>query len=297
MGEQSAKWVLAAGIAVLLVSIGAVMIVLRTSEVPPPPPPVEPPPPPPEPDPKVTVLGTSVEGRAITSFRFGDGNTDLLFVGGVHGGYEWNTVILSYEIIDFLTENPEIVPENLTVTVIPNMNPDGVYAVVGKEGRFVAADAPQDSELTVAGRFNAHDVDLNRNFDCKWQPESTWRGNKVSAGTEAFSEPEVELLRQYVVAQNPAAAVFYHSQGNAVYGSECESGILPVTLSIMETYADAAGYQAIPSFDAYPITGDAEGWLASIGIPAITVELSTHEIIEREKNISGVQALLRYYGK
>ena len=40
------------------------------------------------------------------------------------------------------------------------------------------------------------------------------------------------------------------------------------------------------------MTGDAEGWLASIGVPAITVELSTHETIEWQKNLAGLTALI-----
>ncbi|MDO8601780.1 MAG: hypothetical protein Q7R62_01445, partial [bacterium] len=81
----------------------------------------------------------------------------------------------------------------------------------------------------------------------------------------------------------------------AVYASECNNGILPKTLEIMNVYARAAGYRSINVFDAYKITGDAEGWLASIGIPAITVELTTHETVEWEKNLAGIKALFEYY--
>ena len=63
----------------------------------------------------------------------------------------------------------------------------------------------------------------------------------------------------------------------------------------MNEYAKAAGYRSVTSFDAYPITGDAEGWLASIGIPAITVELSTHSTIEWDKNLAGITAVLDSY--
>jgi hypothetical protein len=63
----------------------------------------------------------------------------------------------------------------------------------------------------------------------------------------------------------------------------------------MNIYSKASGYKAVDSFDAYPITGDAEGWLASIGVPAITVELSTHETIEWERNLAGIKALLEYF--
>jgi hypothetical protein len=65
----------------------------------------------------------------------------------------------------------------------------------------------------------------------------------------------------------------------------------------MNAYASASGYPAVDSFDAYEITGDAEGWLASIGIPAVTVELSTHEAIEWERNLAGVTALFDLYKK
>ena len=37
------------------------------------------------------MIGSSVEGRDIKVTTLGQGDTHLLFVGGVHGGYEWNS--------------------------------------------------------------------------------------------------------------------------------------------------------------------------------------------------------------
>jgi predicted deacylase len=241
------------------------------------------------------VIGTSVQGRPIESFSYGTGTTTLLFVGGIHGGYEWNSILLAYTAMDHLTANPELIPKNLTVTIVPNANPDGVFKIIGKEGRFALADVPAVDAS--AGRFNANGVDLNRNFDCKWQATSTWRSQTVSAGTSAFSEPEARAIRDIVLAERPIAVVFWHSQSNAVYASECEAGILPGTRTLMTTYASAAGYPAVDTFDAYAITGDAEGWLASQGIPAVTVELSTHQTIEWEKNLAGMKALFAAYAR
>ncbi|MCA9360408.1 hypothetical protein KC730_00785, partial [Candidatus Kaiserbacteria bacterium] len=73
-----------------------------------------------------------------------------------------------------------------------------------------------------------------------------------------------------------------------VYASECENGVLPETLTLMNAYSVAGNYGAVPVFDAYPITGDAEGWLASIGIPAVTVELEGRTSIEWTRNLAGV---------
>ena len=261
--------------------------------------------------PERKVIGRSVEGREIEAYAYGEGETHirpgglstssldarshLAFVGGIHGGYEWNSVLLAYTFLDYLDTHSGLIPENLKVTVIPSANPDAVFKVTGKEGRFTISDVSTDAEILASARFNAHKVDLNRNFDCKWKPESTWQSKKVSAGTVAFSEPEAAAIRDFVQKEFPDAVVFWHSQANAVYASECEDGILPATLDIMNAYSRAAGYKAVDSFDAYAITGDAEGWLASINIPAVTVELKTHESIDWEENLAGTLALFELY--
>jgi len=248
---------------------------------------------PPEPEPiseveviatsSTSVIGTSVQGRTITAHTFGTGETNLLFVGGVHGGYEANTVRLADDMIAHLHAYADVIPADITVHIIPVLNPDG-YALP-------ASASAKDR------RFNANGVDLNRNFDCKWAPESSWRGQTVSAGTAPFSEPEALALRDYVLETNPTAAVFWHSIANNVYGSECENGILPDTLALMNVYADAANYGKVPQFDAYPITGDVEGWLASIGIPAVTVEFETRDSIEWERNLAGTVATIELFSQ
>lgn len=241
------------------------------------------------------VIGTSVEGRQITAYTYGNGPTKLLFVGGVHGGYEWNSVYLAYRLVDYLTANPSVIPTSVTLTIIPALNPDGLFAVVGTEGRFAVDDVPDAANTTGVGRLNAHNVDLNRNFDCKWQSESTWKGNIVNAGVKPFSEPEAAALRDYILKTTPEAAIFWHSAANTVYGSECEKGILPSTLALMDLYSSAASYKKVGKFDAYPITGDVEGWLASINIPAITVELESHDRTDWERNLAAVLAVLKKY--
>jgi len=244
-----------------------------------------------------TIIGTSVEGREIKAYSYGSGETHLLFVGGMHGGYEWNSVVLAEELIANLEKNPAALPSGVAVSIIPNLNPDGVFAVLGTTTGFTTAEALAIAPTAVAaGRFNKNGVDLNRNFDCKWAPESTWRGNVVSAGTGPFSEPEAQALRNYVTTFKPSAVIFWHSQANTVYASECQEGILPETRTLMNTYAEAANYETVEKFDAYPITGDAEGWLASLGIPAITVELESRDSSEWTRNIAGIEATVQLYG-
>ena len=242
------------------------------------------------------VIGKSVLGRPIESYTYGQGKNHVVFVGGIHGGYEWNGVLLAYQLIDYLTENQAEISMNLTVTVIPSLNPDGVYKVVGKEGRFAMGDVTVNKKILAEGRFNANEVDLNRNFDCDWNPEAKWQSKTVSAGTASFSEPEAVAIKNFVSLNNPSAFVFWHSQANAVYGSECGGNTLPETTTILNLYGKASGYPIAKTFDSYVVHGDVTDWLASVHIPAISVELKTHETIEWEKNLAGIKALLEYYG-
>ncbi len=244
-----------------------------------------------------TVLGTSVEGRAITAYNYGSGDTRLLFVGGIHGGYEYNTTLVAYEMMDYLEANPSVIPANVTVSIIPVLNPDGLASVVQKEGRFTLSDVPNDQSATVPGRFNANGVDLNRNFACDWQSTGTWQSQEVDGGTSAFSEPESAAMRDYIAAYRPAAVVAWYSAANGVFASNCHEDILPETLAITNAYADASGYPAYETYDFYEITGDMMNWLARENIPAISVLMKTHTEVEADMNRKGLEALLSYYAR
>jgi len=246
------------------------------------------------PVPERLAIGLSVQGRSIESYTFGGGKTRLVFAGGIHGGYEWNSALLAYQLIDYLDKNPESIPENLSITVIPVVNPDGMFKITGKEGRFSIADVPAGSND--AGRLNAHGVDLNRNFGCNWKAAAVWKNKPVSAGTAAFSEPESAAIKKFILENDPAAVVFWHSQSDAIYGSQCGGDMLAQTREIMDAYSKASGYRAVITFDQYEVTGDVTDWLASIGKAAMTVELKTHEGTEWERNLAGIRALFKYYG-
>lgn len=241
------------------------------------------------------VIGKSTGGRAIDAYVYGTGPTHLLFVGGIHGGYEWNSVLLAYQFMDYLKVNPDYLPKNISVAVIPSANPDGIFRVTGIDGRFTYSDVSSIEKTLENGRFNSHNIDINRNFDCNWKPKGIWKSKTVSAGTKVFSEPEAIAIRDFVKDFTPDGAIFWHSKASAVYASQCKNGILPKTLDMMNTYARASGYTPIKSFDSYEVSGASEDWLASIAIPAITVELSTHETIEWERNLAGIKAILKYY--
>ena len=244
-----------------------------------------------------TVIGTSADGRDVVAYHYGEGETELVFIGGIHGGYAWNTVLVARELMEYLEDEQGAIPENIKVTVIPILNPDGLASVVGTDGVFDASDVSSSQETIVAGRFNDNDVDLNRNFACDWQAKGTWKNQTVSGGDEAFSEPESQAVRDYIEKNEPTAVVAWYSAAGGVYTSNCHKGVSPETSALTNIYADASGYPAYEAFDFYEVTGDMVNWLAKKRIPAISVLLTNHEDVEWDKNKKGVDAILKHYAE
>jgi predicted deacylase len=240
--------------------------------------------------PRPRLVGWSANGLTIEGFTFGDGPQRLVVVGGIHGGYEWNTVLLAYELIDHYSGYPDLIPPELSLTIIPAANPDGVQLVTGTHGRFLPADVAAPTE---PGRFNGSGVDINRNWDCEWQPTSIWRGQSVSAGASPFSEAESYYLREFILQEAPKAVIFLHSAVPGIFLGGCDGVVLPASRELAGLYANASGYP-LPTggFTAYPVTGDASDYLARIGVPAFTVELNNHEDTDFEQNLAGVSAVI-----
>jgi Zinc carboxypeptidase len=242
-----------------------------------------------------SIIGKSVEGNDIIAYHFGSGETELLFIGGIHGGYSWNTTLLGFELVDWLKANEDAVPDNVRVTIIPVLNPDGLKKVTGSTERFTAAETSKVEAEKIAGRFNANEVDLNRNFDCEWKATGTWQNRAVSGGSAAFSEPESKAIKAFVAKTEPAAVVAWYSAAGGVYASNCNNGPSKNTLDLTNLFAKASGYKAYEEFDYYEITGDMVNWLASQNIPAISVLLTNHEQTEFAKNKAGVEAIIKEY--
>ena len=239
------------------------------------------------------IIGYSYEKRPITGYHFGHGTNTIIFVGGLHGGYEWNTILLAYQAIDYFTKHPNAVPEDVTLIIIPSANPDGQYAVTRKEGPFEQGDVVPS---TAAGRFNGRGVDLNRNWDCAWQPDAWWRDLVVSGGKKPFSEPESRALRDFFLAQDPEVVIFWHSKAGGVFAAGCQEPFQP-SRDLADIYGSASGYPVANQFSYYEVTGDASDWLSTQGIPSFTVELASHDQIEWTENQSGMMAILKHLGQ
>ena len=75
--------------------------------------------------PRPIIIGYSVSGRPLEVYKFGQGERQVMIAAGIHGGYEWNTIALADELLTYINEKPEIVPSDVTLFILRNINPDG----------------------------------------------------------------------------------------------------------------------------------------------------------------------------
>lgn len=225
------------------------------------------------------IIGTSVAGRPIEAFRFGTGPVERLTVHGIHGGREWNTVALADELIAEISEHPERIPENVTLYIVRNLNPDGEARGHGVEGRV-----------------NDNGVDLNRNWNAYWKPKwnlkGCWQYTKVTGGAYPFSEPESIALRDFILERHFSALIVYHSAALGIFPAGEPALIDSVRLA--EAVAGITDYPYPPITAGCEFTGDLSDWAALHGIPAITLELNTHTGTDFSINLKVLNLLLRW---
>ncbi len=101
-----------------------------------------------------------------------------LMIGGMHGDETAAVRLIESFVEKVLGEIDE------PAVALPVANPDGYKRQV---------------------RYNAHNVDLNRNFIWNWQAQS-----EEPSGPEPWSEPESRALRDFILKMQPAKIVSLH---------------------------------------------------------------------------------------
>lgn len=140
------------------------------------------------------VIGQSLNGNPLHAATVGTGETRLLFVTQQHGDEPIGTEAAMF-LLDFLAEDTEaarMLRDEVTVTVVPRVNPDGFARwereVGGERG-------------LIDPRLNDSELDLNRTYD-------------PAAPFGADVAPESVAIRELAARLDPAVLLDYHGQGN-----------------------------------------------------------------------------------
>ncbi len=242
---------------------------------------------------RVSTIGNSLEGRAILAVKISDApdvddpaEPAVLFMS-LHHAHEHLTVEMALEVIRLFTEDygRDPVLTNLVNTreiwVLPNINPDGgEYDIASGFYQWWRKNRRPNSDGSVG-------VDLNRNYGYRWggPGSSEWPGDDTYRGPAPFSEPETQVVRDFVLAHSDiTAAITFHTYAELIlypYGYTYDD--LPADMNLNDLLmfrklagdmAATNGYTPQQASDLYTTSGDTVDWLyGARGIFAFTFEM------------------------
>jgi predicted deacylase len=220
-----------------------------------------------------------VEGRPLQVYTFGQGEQERMIVAGIHGGDEWNTITLANQLLRHLDQNRDIVPEDVTLYILPSLNPDGEARAHNKYGRL-----------------NHNGVDLNRNFPVNWLQDwdraGCWNSLPTSGGTEPGSEAETQAVMSFIGSHNIQALISYHSAALGIF-----PGGLPWdedSTRLAQSIAEVTSYRFPPIDTGCTYSGTLADYAVSSGIAAVDLELTNHFDTDFEQNLQALDVLLNF---
>ncbi len=228
---------------------------------------------------RAMVIGYSVSGRPIEVYTFGQGQKQKMIVAGIHGGYEWNTIALADELITYINENPDVIPSDVTLYILRNLNPDG--------------DARDHG---IDGRVNDHGVDLNRNFPTNWASnwdrDGCWNYGPTTGGTGPGSEPETRALMNFLQTHKIETLISYHSAALGVFpgGEPWEKN----SIRFAEALSEVTKYPFPPIDTGCIFTGTLADYAVEMGAVSVDMELATHKYTDFTKNVKALKVLLTW---
>lgn len=210
---------------------------------------------------ELVSIGESVEGRDIWALKITDNPTveepepEIQWIG-CHHGNETISVEVPYSMAEYLLVNygsdPQVtwLVNEREIWIVPMLNPDGHVA---------------------GSRYNAHGVDLNRNYACPCG---------CNSGT-AFSEPESRALRDWNADMNPVTSLTFHSGAVCVnylwdytYAATPDE---PMIVTLSNGYASYNDYWVTNGADWYIAHGTCQDWCYDArGEIDWTIELSDY---------------------
>ena len=126
------------------------------------------------------TIGRSEQGRPIRAMRVGSprARVKILVVGVIHGNEQAGRAVVAR----LGSAHP---PRGTALWLVDDANPDGTAA---------------------GSRWNARDVDLNRNFPYRWQPQD----GVYESGAGPASEAETRVMQAFVERERPRVTLWYH---------------------------------------------------------------------------------------
>ncbi len=242
---------------------------------------------------KLTTCGKSLLGKDIFAFAIGEGDKNIVYVGGTHG-IEWLTSLLLLRFIENLViayENEEMlsgfdikdVLKNIKLIIIPELNPDGIEIAIKGEaacGKYRAENygiCKGDFSLWSA---NARGVDINHNFNADWYSlrEAERDAGITSPSPSRYgglfpeSEPETQAITRLCRGIPVEMLITFHSQGEEIF-YEYGKNTPEKALYIAKMFSALTDYTLVKNEGLCSSGGLKDWFIEEFKRPAFTIEI------------------------
>ncbi len=240
--------------------------------------------------------GYDVNMLHITNSNIGGAKPTFFLMAEIHAR-EYVTAETATRFAEYLLQNygtdPEITffVDYYNIYIVPMTNPDG--RKFAETGELWRKNTDNDDGCT---SYPDYGTDLNRNYAFKWGGAGTYPCGETYQGPSAGSEPETQIIQNYVLTlfpdqrgpgdSDPAPAdatgllITLHSySGLVLWPWGWTSGNAPNAAQLQAIGTKLAtynGYTPEQSSDLYPTTGSTDDWsYGTLGIASFTFEMGT----------------------
>lgn len=252
----------------------------------------------------VDFLDTTVDGRKLFHITIGNPEAEkqVLVFASIHGREYITTQLVMRQTEDILKKiqkkeryrelDLSQLFDKTALHIVPMVNPDGVtLCQMGIESMNFSQTRKRlysiyemDEAVELEAYFrrwksNAQGVDLNRNFDARWEEYEDHLGHAssdhykgVSPESEIETRALVELTKKYPFQRT----ISYHAQGNVIYWYFGQEGDLyDESKAFAELVAKRTGYQMDSDYKKLDPAGYKDWAISAMKIPSLTVEVGT----------------------
>ena len=249
---------------------------------------------------KLEDLTQTIFGRKVQALTVGEGPRKVLFTAAHHAN-EWITALVLLKFAEDLAAaiaaggkifgvEAKTIARQVTVHIVPMVNPDGVDLVVG---------AATPEEVTLATRLSENypeipfpdgwkadllGTDLNLQYPAGWLQAREIKfmqgfdrpAPRDYVGRAPLSQKETRALAGYTQAVNPELVLTFHSQGRQIYWKYQDIEI-PGARELGEVFAGVSGYTLEDTPYASGFAGYKDWFILRFGKPGYTVEVGQGE--------------------
>lgn len=234
-------------------------------------------------------IGNSVMKKDIYCLKIGDGESKL-FLNGAHHGLEYLTsaflMKFLWEFAKAVSENGEFFgydakefAENVSIYVVPMVNPDGVDIAIN--GLDITNPYHQKLISSVGihsfnkvWQSNARGVDINHNYNASWRVVTSHPCESKYAGPYSESEPETKAMVDFIKKMNFDILIAFHSQGKEIY-YDFDGSVADNSLYLAEEMAKASGYAVCVPTGTASFGGCKDWFIKEFGKAGFTIEIGS----------------------